>query len=290
MSAATTAVTAADRLGFTLFAAAALHGLVILGVGFGPLAPGEEAPQALDVVMVQTETDDAPDEADFLASVASAGGGESEQADRPRAPVSSPEPEAHAGIAPVPLEAGAPDAHQPTPDPLLTADRGEILMPAEEQPRESDPQELPHRPDPVEFDAQLAALAAEIDNALMDYAQRPRKHFVTARTRESPAAAYMHEWVRTVERIGNLNYPDAARRNGLSGALILVVAIRADGSLHDVRIRASSGQSVLDTAAEEIVRRAAPFDPFPDSLRDETDILYITRTWEFSSGNRLETR
>ena len=145
-------------------------------------------------------------------------------------------------------------------------------------------------PERVEIDARIARLAAEVDNALSEYARRPRKTFVTARARKSVAAAYMHGWVESVEHIGNINYPETARRRGLSGALVLVVGIRADGTLHEVRVRASSGQPVLDAAARRIVRLAAPFEPFPDALRAETDILYITRTWEFTSGDRLNTR
>ena len=144
-------------------------------------------------------------------------------------------------------------------------------------------------PERVDHDARIARLAAEVDDALSRYAQRPRKMFLTARTRQSVAASYMHDWVRSVERIGNLNYPEAARERGLSGALVLVVAVRADGSLHNVQVRGSSGKPVLDAAAERIVRLTAPFEPFPEELREKTDILYITRTWEFSAGS-LTTR
>lgn len=290
MSAAHTAVSAADRLGLALFLAAAAHGLVILGVGFAPLESGPEPPQALDVVLLQTHTDEAPDEADFLSDVSADGGGSVEEPERPRSPVTSPEPEAQAGLSPIPLEAGAPDIQVHTPEPVLTRRLAEDAALSDYRPREQH-EDLPRvRPDTVDYDARVAALTAEIDRSLSDYAQRPRKAFVTARTRESVAAAYMSEWVESVERMGNLNYPEAARRNRLSGALILVVGIRPDGNLHEVRVRASSGQSVLDEAAERIVRQAAPYKPFPDELRERTDILYITRTWEFLSSNELTTR
>lgn len=288
MSAAA-AVTAADRLGLTLFLAAAVHGLVILGVGFAPFERSTDTPQALDVVLVEQHTDEAPDEADYLAEADAAGGGDSPERDRPRAPVSSPERTAQSGIAPAPLEAGAPEPARPAPAPVLTRPSSEPE--ATTTPPQRAPAEIARRqPDRVEYDAQIARLAAEVDNALSEYARRPRKTFVTARTRKSVAAAYMHDWVESVEHIGNINYPETARRRGLSGALVLVVGIRADGALADVRVRASSGQPVLDGAAERIVRLAAPFEPFPDALRAQTDILYITRTWEFTSGDRLTTR
>jgi len=49
----------------------------------------------------------------------------------------------------------------------------------------------------------------------------------------------------------------------------------------------SSGFDVLDQAAIRIVKLAAPFSPFPPDIRSETDILDITRTWQFLSTNRL---
>ncbi|MDZ7748061.1 MAG: TonB family protein [Halofilum sp. (in: g-proteobacteria)] len=289
MSAAATAVTAADRLGLTLFLAAALHGLVILGVGFAPLEDGRDTPRALDVVLVQQHTDEPPDEADFLANANAAGGGNSEQRERPRAPVSSPEQAARAGLAPAPLEAGAPQPEPPAPRPVLTRRAAERKALSADEPRPTEREMRREQPEPMEYEARIARLAAEVDDALSRYARRPRKMFLTARTRQSDAATYMHDWVRSVERIGNLNYPEAARDRGLSGALVLVVAVKADGSLHEVRVQASSGQPVLDAAAKRIVRLAAPFEPFPDALRERTDLLYITRTWEFSAG-ALTTR
>lgn len=286
---ATAAVTAADRLGLTLFLAAALHGLVILGVGFAPFERSNDVPQALDVVLVQQNTDSAPDEADYLSNVDAAGGGNSEARERPRAPVSSPEREAQAGLAPAPLEAGAPEPSVTTPEPVLASRDADTEVPEERRHQEANTEKPRRQPEEIEYDARVAKLATEVDNALVEYAQRPRKKFVTARTRASVAAEYMHDWVESVERIGNTNYPQEARRRGLSGALVLVVAVRADGSLHEVHVRASSGQPILDRAAEEIVRLAAPFRDFPDELREETDLLYITRTWEFTSGARLET-
>ena len=288
MSAATS-VTAADRLGLTLFLAGALHGLIILGVGFAPPGPGPDAARALDVVLLQQSTGDEPETADYLSNTDSAGGGNTEQRERPRAPVSSPEQAAQAGLAPAPLEAGAPEPAPANPDPVLTSPTGEERIAQEPQPEEQPEQPRERQSEAVEYDARVARLAAEVDNALSEYAQRPRKKFVTARTRASPAAAYMHDWVQSVEWIGNTNYPEAARDRGLSGGLVLVVAVRPDGTLHEVKVRSSSGEPVLDTAARRIVRQAAPFEPFPDELRERTDLLYITRTWEFTQGDRLVT-
>ncbi|PIV71547.1 MAG: energy transducer TonB, partial [Rhodocyclales bacterium CG17_big_fil_post_rev_8_21_14_2_50_68_7] len=41
----------------------------------------------------------------------------------------------------------------------------------------------------------------------------------------------------------------------------LTVNIRADGSVESVEINKSSGQRILDAAAQKIVRLAAPYAP-----------------------------
>jgi protein TonB len=100
----------------------------------------------------------------------------------------------------------------------------------------------------------------------------------------------MRDWVAKVERVGELNYPDAARRQNLSGKLIVQVALYPDGSVREITIRKPSGHKILDDAAVRIVKLAAPFAPFPENIRAETGILYITRTWVFTSSNRLRSR
>ena len=97
----------------------------------------------------------------------------------------------------------------------------------------------------------------------------------------------MAAWVAKVERVGNLNYPDSARRKGVSGTLLLDVALNSDGSIRKIKLLRSSGREVLDDAAMRIVKLAAPFAPFPEDIRKDTDILHITRTWEFLKTYRL---
>ncbi|HKK16087.1 MAG TPA: TonB family protein [Gammaproteobacteria bacterium] len=134
---------------------------------------------------------------------------------------------------------------------------------------------------------EIASLSAEIKRKLEAKAKRPRRKFISASTREYKYAAYMEAWRAKVERVGNLNYPDAARRNRLTGSLILDVALNADGSVNEITIRRSSGSKILDDAAVRIVELSSPFAPFPEHIRQETDILHITRTWQFLNSNRF---
>lgn len=136
----------------------------------------------------------------------------------------------------------------------------------------------------------MASLSAEIDRRLQAYAARPKRKWITARTKAHKYAAYMEAWRQKVERVGNLNYPDEARRMNLSGNLLLDVALRPDGSVEDIILRRSSGEKVLDDAAIRIVKLAAPFARFPKSIAEEIDILHVERTWQFLSGNRFASR
>jgi protein TonB len=131
---------------------------------------------------------------------------------------------------------------------------------------------------------QISELSKELNNAEQNYAKRPRIKFINSMSAKSYMfAQYEAEWQRKIERIGNLNYPDEARRKKLAGRLLMVVLINSDGSLERVDLRRSSGHKVLDDAAMRIVRLAAPFAAFPTKISKEYDQLAITRTWRFAS-------
>lgn len=134
---------------------------------------------------------------------------------------------------------------------------------------------------------EIARLNAKLVEDTAAFANRPRRKAISASTKEYKYASYLETWRRKVEAIGNLNYPEEARRRKLYGNLILQVGVRADGSLEEVRVLRSSGSTILDEAAVRIVHLAAPFAPFPPDIRRETDFLDITRTWQFLSNNRF---
>jgi len=135
---------------------------------------------------------------------------------------------------------------------------------------------------------EIARLEAEISKNISVYEKLPKRKFIGARTEEYKYAQYVEDWRAKVERIGNLNYPEAARRQRLHGSLTLTVNLRADGSVESVEINRPSGERILDAAAQRIVQLAAPYAPFPPDIRKETDILSITRTWTFTTQDRLQ--
>jgi protein TonB len=136
---------------------------------------------------------------------------------------------------------------------------------------------------------EMARLTAEIERQTEAYAKRPRRKYISANTQEYGYADYMRAWVARVERVGNLNYPEEARRRGLSGQLVLTVAVRRDGTVERTDIIQGSGMKLLDDAAVRIVTLATPFPPLPRT-KDDVDVLHITRTWQFLPGGTLDTR
>ena len=132
-------------------------------------------------------------------------------------------------------------------------------------------------------------LEALISKQQDDYQKRPKRKFVGARAKEYRYAMYVDSWRQKVEKVGNLNYPEAARDLKLYGQLQMTVSIRADGSIEDIEINRSSGHKVLDEAAKHIVALGAPYARFPDDVHREIDILSITRTWTFTKEDNLAT-
>src|SRR5690606_20440328 len=119
-----------------------------------------------------------------------------------------------------------------------------------------------------------------------EYAKRPKRKFVSASTKEYAWAEYLRSWVDRVERVGNLNYPDEARRRRIGGLVVISVAVRRDGSVEATRIVQSSHVPMLANAALRIVKLSAPFAPLPRP-KDDPDVLHVTRTWRFVPGGEL---
>ena len=182
------------------------------------------------------------------------------------------------------------------------ADHGELPLPARSRTRPIQVRpEAPPEPQPDPQPAQdsealplgaqqllhsfaIANLSAEIQEKLESRAKRPRRKYVSATTKEYRYAAYMEAWRAKVERIGNINYPEEARRRGIHGAVMLDVALNRDGSVAANSVRRSSGVTVLDDAAIRSVQLAAPYDPLPPEIRNEVDVLHVTRTWKFGKN------
>lgn len=279
----------ADRLGFTLLIAAALHAALILGVSFTLPGPSLLS-KSLEITLATFSSKDKPEQADFLAQHNQQGSGTLEHKAAPKtteqAPfqdtvirkVTPPAPPPQGSREAAPKAALASTRPQPQKTPVK---REQLAQP--------DVRETPTF-DTAQLSSEIASLEAQLANERQAYAKRPKIHRLNAAsTMRDKGAWYKEEWRKKIERIGNLNYPDEARRQQIHGSLRLLVSINRDGTLYEVQLLESSGQPVLDQAAMRIVRLAAPFAPFTGDLAD-IDRLEIIRTWRFERGDRLSSQ
>jgi len=270
-------VTSADRLVSTLFLAGIVHALVILGITFDLPKPGQ-ASKSLEIVLVRQSSDRVPDKADFLAQANSLGSGESlekkkiEERGRPQ------QIARNSGQQAIEMEKQSSQSSQKKV--LVQQKSTKKISTADKEKKEDKPRKISAE----SLAMQISELSKELNMAEQNYAKRPRIKFINSMSAKSYIfAQYEAEWQRKIERIGNLNYPDEARRKRLAGRLLLVVLINSDGSLEKVELRSSSGHKILDDAAIRIVQLAAPFAVFPAEISKEYDQLAITRTWRFAS-------
>ena len=282
------AIGESSRLGATLVLSVLVHAMLVLGIGFAVEDAAPVVP-TLDVILSQTRSALTPAQADFLAQANNHGGGEHERSTRPTAPQAGPLPRPEDGLAPRPLRAQTP-APSPPPDArVVSSSRAEETVPAAQPRPDVAPAPLPPGQEKIARDIEMARLAAEIQLRSQQYAKRPKRKFVSASTKEYAWAQYLRGWVDRVERVGNLNYPDEARRRRIGGLVVISVGVRRDGSVESTRIIQSSNIPMLDNAALRIVQLSAPFEPLPKT-REDPDVLHVTRTWQFMPGGELLDR
>jgi protein TonB len=275
---AETSVTPTDRFALTLFFAVALHAMIILGISFGlHEEPVPEKPLPTLDITVSNQNTEKPEQAEYLAQTNQEGSGNTTEKVKP--------------ILAVPEQAPAVQPQQPeaAPTQVVTASEADtrVLQQEDSNPETESPDVTAAKL--IERSMEMVNLSEQLSETMQAYAKRPKQIFVSARTQEFKYANYMNEWVKKVERVGNLNYPDEARRAGISGKLMMDVALNPDGTVREIKILRPSGHPVIDAAATRIVDLAAPFPPFPPEILKDADILHITRTWEFST-NQLSSR
>lgn len=277
---------AGDRFSATLFLAALFHGIVILGVTFTADPPTRDpAPTSLDVVIVTRDYEKltAPLNPALLAQQNLLGRGNAPLDAQLRTAV----PQSMELAAPGPDQAGdlADPLRKGTAQPAearLTALAPErnAVVPGETGATAA----RALRQKLLTGDADATELLADPDTATVIPDANPRELLVSANTRESRIAGYLNNWKLKVERIGTLNFPNASQLATIHTYPVLEVAISSDGGLKDVVVRNSSGYRNLDQAAMEILRIAAPFEPFPQRLRDDYDTLRFAYEWRFGAG------
>jgi protein TonB len=281
-------VTPNDRLVMALFLAAVLHGILILGIGFSPDLSLDKLkqPPSIDIILVQSQSQKAPDKAEFLAQANQEASGSSEKKGRPSSPVTSTDPRPHTGQAPVQMKSASPKESQEDQTKVLKQKKSERKVADKKKTETEKPVKPVSGQQLIDRSLEMARLASELNEQTRQYSQRPKVRFIdSVGTKSVVEASYIDSWVRKVERIGNLNYPDEAGRKRLSGKLILNVTLNQEGKVINIEVAKSSGEQLLDDAARRIVELSSPFSAFPSDMRQTYDQLKITRTWVFHSDS-----
>jgi protein TonB len=283
-------VNGSSRLKLALLISVVCHAAVLFGINFkSPLPKDSKAGNPLEVLLVNSKSASKPSKADAWAQANLEGGGNTRSDRRAKTPFPLPLKNNQA----VETDAGGQETgqlEQETQRLMTEADSDQLMYQAEPPLVQSErSQNAVDTTGLVQRSLAIARLEAQTPVNYEAYQHRLKRKFIGARTQEFRFARYAEDWRLKVERIGNLNYPEAARREGLYGKLQLTVGIKSDGSLESIEINRSSGRKVLDEAAIRIVNLAGQngFAPFPPDISRDTDILHITRTWVFTRSDEL---
>ena len=261
---------------------------VVLSIHFAPpdLKRLFDRGPPLEVALVNAKTKDRPQKADILAQANLDGGGNTDanrRAKTPLPPLAKDTPREDIALATERVQTLERQTHE-----LFTQLRAVPALPVQPMPTDhAERTDSPTANELMQRTMEAMRLEAQIAKDMDVYQKRPKRRFVGARAEEYRFARYVEDWRLKVERIGNLNYPEAARQRKLYGSLVITVSIRADGSIENIEVNRSSGHRVLDAAAMKIVDMAAPYASFPPEVRRDTDILHITRTWSFTRADEL---
>lgn len=277
-----TDVTVNDRLLVTMFLAGLFHLIVILGITFAPPLADPSLVPTLEVLLVNNNLPDSlvNERASYLAERTQQGSGNS-PAGRTRQPGAGNAPESEPG-----KDDGGPDE---SPEEGQTGGAGKLLTGRDGTPRfvaDAAPADTAPVTRPLAALAgQPSPFSGQDDDAELELKGSGRSELlVTPNTRTSEVAVYLDAWKRRIEQVGTLNFPNEARRRGLSGNPVIEVALASNGGLVRAEVRRSSGHGELDRAAIDILKLATPFEAFPAELAARHEVLRFAYEWQFVAG------
>ncbi|HEX4858113.1 MAG TPA: TonB family protein [Usitatibacteraceae bacterium] len=266
----------------------AFHLVLILGVGVQIFDPNKfvSPHNAMDVVLVNAKSTTKPTKADALAQANLDGGGNTDEKRRAATPL--PAIDQTPAQNPVEAQKKVKQLEQELNTLMTQAKAAAKVMQAEVSPEKSGEPKPVSAAELMQKSIEIARLEAQIAREYSAYQQRPKRHFVGGRTQEYRFAAYVDQWRQKIERVGNLNYPEAARARGIRGNVQVTVAIKANGEVEGIEIHTQRADRILKDAVKRIVTLSSPFAPFPSDFRADTDVLHITRTWIFGESLTAE--
>ncbi len=279
-------ITSKDKNVMTLTLALLTLSLVILGVSFRHNESKPEVIHSMDVILSKKSNPEAPEDAEYLAQNNQIGGGTKDQKARPTNPFSATSLVAE-GQSNRETQRQEKSQTKQFETQLVTSTQSDTQVKSKQINKDKNNKTAINSQETKE--QRLAKIKDEIARKIENYAKKPRSKYVSSSTKAYEFAPYINNWVRKVERTGDLNYPEQAKNKSFIGNVMLTVGINKDGSIHEIKIIKSSDHKFLDEAAKHIVKLAQPFDPLPES-NEKVDILYITRTWQFLPGHLLRQK
>lgn len=272
-----------DRLSFTLFLAAAIHAVIILGVTF-TLNSGSKVAPTLNITLATHKAKNAPEEADFLAQHNQEASGTEKEVKELTTNKKAEFADVNINdVNPLPQQKSSQQQVEQTHI-ITTTDKSfskNNLSDSNDQKEKQNQKEGEAKQDVV-FSTEYKSLSAKLDKLKQTLASEPRiRRYTSVSSKASIDAEYLHNWAEKIEIIGNKNFPEEALRKGIAGNLRLSVLLKPNGSIEKMEILQSSGYPVLDNAAIQIVQSASPFEPFPQEIRKEADFMEIIRTLKF---------
>jgi protein TonB len=273
---------APDRLPPMLFLAALIHGILIIGVTFNAVI-GDAFREAISLEVTIVADPDPnvlePERAEYLAQASQEGAGNTQEQSRPSAKAESPVPVDNIGT----LDGDSAEdsrALEEFADQILTT-RAEQDFDVLDKPRE---EPSPDVATAAQLESGIQVTMPLPQDMVTDTSIRddnPRELVTSVDTKESRVAGYLSRWKSKIETVGIKYFPDDGIADGMTGSPTLEVTITASGQLQEVLVRRSSGSKALDQVALSILRRAAPFDPFPEAIRVDYDQLRFAYKWQF---------
>ena len=281
-------VSTTDKNILTFTLSALLISAMVLGVVFTLEDSNiNDALPSLDVILSKQKSLQAPEKADYLAQNDQQGGGDSEKHVRPQNIKTGIAADAQGSHLIEQVE-NIPSLELVKSTELVTTTDSDIKV----QTTKTAPDlknEINQSNKEFTKNQKLAKLENNISDKIEAYAKRPKSKYISASTKSFEFANYMQTWVKKIERVSNLNYPEEARKRSFVGTLIMTVGINSEGTIKEIKIIKSTGYKSIDDAAEHLVQLSGPFEAIPKN-KSQIDILYITRTWQFLPGNKLKQK
>jgi protein TonB len=237
------------------------------------------------VILVNARSQELPQEAQAMAQVSLAGGGEVPEvriASSPLLPSMNEDP--GMDLSEVKKQIQALKIQQMR---MLSQLKDELAVLTREN--QADTTDSLERDVKVQRQQQLARQLAQIEQRVDQTQGAARKRYISPATKEVVYALYYDKMRRTIEYQGTLNFPEVGGEK-IYGQLTMVITVDSRGGLLSSEVAKSSGNPLLDTRAVAIVRSAAPFGRFNQKMRAQADQIVVVTRFNFSRDATLGTQ